>query len=133
MIYEDVFERLEREGVAYVVVGGVALVLHGFDRPTADLDLVVDCAGDGAERATRALAGAGFFPTVPLPLSALTVLRMLDRGGRQVDVFARFLVPFAELLAGSTQVLVGATPVRVASLEHMARVLRLGAQGGEKV
>ena len=128
MLYEDVFEWLEREGVRYVVVGGFALVLRGHDRQTADLDLVVDCAGEGARRATRALTGAGFFPTVPLPLGAVPVLRMLDGAGRRVDVFARFFVPFAELLAGSAQVTVGKTLVRVASAADIDRVNRLAGR-----
>ena len=128
MLYEDVFGWLEREGARYVVVGGVALVLHGYERPTSDLDLVVDCAGDGARRATRALAAAGFFPTVPLGLGEVTVLPMLDGTGRRVDVFARFHVPLAELLAGSARVRVGDRVVRVASLADMARAKRLAGR-----
>jgi len=41
MFYEELFEKLNMSGVDYVVVGGVALVLHGVVRLTADLDLMV--------------------------------------------------------------------------------------------
>ncbi|MFL5541642.1 MAG: nucleotidyltransferase domain-containing protein, partial [Longimicrobiaceae bacterium] len=59
----DVIEALDAAGVRYVVVGGVAMVLRGCERETADLDLVVDAAPEPAERALRALGRAGFTPT----------------------------------------------------------------------
>jgi hypothetical protein len=39
--FEQIFEALGQAGVRYVVVGGVAVVLHGHPRLTADRDLVV--------------------------------------------------------------------------------------------
>ncbi|MBW1973727.1 MAG: hypothetical protein JRI44_12950, partial [Deltaproteobacteria bacterium] len=39
---EEIFEKLNKEGVKYVIVGGVALVLHGVVRLTADLDLMLE-------------------------------------------------------------------------------------------
>lgn len=40
VLYEDLFRRLEQEQVRYVVAGGVAMVLHGVVRFSADLDLI---------------------------------------------------------------------------------------------
>ena len=37
----DVIRGLNSSGVSYVVVGGVAVVLHGRLRTTVDLDLVI--------------------------------------------------------------------------------------------
>lgn len=34
-----VFAALEREGVGYVLIGGVAVNLHGLERATADIDV----------------------------------------------------------------------------------------------
>lgn len=39
MYYEQIFKTLTDAGVDYLVVGGVALVLHGVVRLTIDLDL----------------------------------------------------------------------------------------------
>jgi hypothetical protein len=41
-LFEPIFEALNSVQVRYIVVGGVATVLHGFARLTADLDLIVD-------------------------------------------------------------------------------------------
>src|SRR5215218_249407 len=92
--YCDLFNRLEDDGVRYVVISGVAVVLHGHVRPIADLDIVIDPAPDEAGRALRTLAGTGFVPSIPLPLNLLSVLRMFDRAQREVDVFVRYHIPF---------------------------------------
>ena len=127
MIYGDVFDRLERDNVRYVVVSGIAVVLHGYIRPVADLDIVIDAAPHEAQRAMHVLTLAGFVPSIPLPLSALTVLRMFDPAQREIDVFVRYRIPFDELWASSERVRVGASTsiARVASLEHLLRAKRI--------
>ena len=40
--FRALFTTLEAHGLRYVLVGGLALVLHGVDRLTADIDLAVD-------------------------------------------------------------------------------------------
>lgn len=121
----DVFERLERGQVRYVVIGGVATVLRGHVRPVADLDFAVERTAAEMGRATDELIALGFVPTIPLPLSDLTVLRMFDRARREVNVFFRLYVPFAELWASSQRVRVGGGVARVASLEHLLRAKRI--------
>jgi hypothetical protein len=126
--YSDVFDRLERDCVRYAVISGVAVVLHGHVRPVADLDLVIDPAPDEAERALRALAGRGFVPSIPLPLSMLTVLRMFDHSEREVDVFVRYHIPFDQLWANSQHVRVGGGVARIVSLEHLLRAKRINGR-----
>jgi hypothetical protein len=46
---------LEREQVDYILVGGVALNLHGIIRATEDIDLFVRPAADNVDRLKRAL------------------------------------------------------------------------------
>ena len=127
--YGDVFDRLERDHVRYVVVSGVAVVLHGYVRPIADLDLVICPTPDETRRAMRALNALGFVPSIPLPLSLLTVLRMFDQSQREVDVFVRYRIPFDELWASSERMCVGnGVAPRVASLEHLLRVKRINGR-----
>jgi hypothetical protein len=126
--YSDVIDRLERDQVRYVVVGGVAVVLHGHARPIADLDLVIDPAPDETNRTLRALCGLGFVPSLPLPLSALTVMRMFDRQEREVDVFVRYALPFEELWRDSEHVRLGPNMARIVSWEHLLRVKRINGR-----
>ena len=119
--FSDVFDLLERANVRYVVVSGVAVVLHGYDRPLADLDIVISAQPGEPERAQHALMMGGFVPSIPVPLAMLRVLRMFDQSAREVDVFVRYHFPFDELLADSETMTVGASSIRVASLEHSFR------------
>lgn len=121
----DVFEALERNRVRYVVVSGVAVVLRGHCRPVADLDLVVPAEPLAAGHAVRTLQALGFAPSLPLPIHALTVLRMFDASQREVDVFYRYHVPFEHLWAESELLRVAERPLRVAALEHVVQVKRL--------
>jgi hypothetical protein len=59
-LFEPIIEQLNNNGVRYVVVGGVAVVLHGYARLTADLDLAVDLSTEEARKAidSRGLGGA---------------------------------------------------------------------------
>jgi hypothetical protein len=126
--YCDLFDQLERYDIRYVVVGGVAIVLHGYARPTADLDLVIDPEPVHAQRAMQALMIAGFVPTIFLPISALTVLRLLDRSHREVDLFLRYAVPFDELWQASERVPVNGSTVRISSVEHIIREKKINGR-----
>ncbi len=66
MFYEDVFRKLEEEGVRYVVIGGVALVLYGVVRLTIDLDLFVEMSGPNLKRFLMAMKDLGYKPRMPV-------------------------------------------------------------------
>jgi hypothetical protein len=51
-------ELLNGEGIAYCVCGGVAVCLHGYQRNTTDLDLII--RSDDSDSVRRVLSGAGF-------------------------------------------------------------------------
>ena len=136
MLFEPVFQALDRAGVRYVVVGGVAVVLHGHPRLTADLDLAVDLEPEPAVRAIEVLTGLGLRPAAPVdPMGfADPVIReawVADRGMlvftmrdpddplRQVDLFVQEQIPFEELWSRADLVAVGDVRVRVASIADL--------------
>jgi hypothetical protein len=41
-IFAPLFDALNKANIRYVVVGGLATVLHGYVRLTVDIDLAVD-------------------------------------------------------------------------------------------
>lgn len=123
--YADVFDWLERSNVRYVVVGSIAVVLHGFIRPAADLDIVIAPEPDEVDGAMHALMSAGFVPSVPLPLDTLPMMRMFDHSQREIDVFPRHRVPFDELWTRSVSVRVCDGLVQVMSLEHLLHERRV--------
>ena len=63
-----IVEALNAAGVRYLIVGGLAVVAHGYVRFTADLDLVLDLDGENLARALRAFEGLGYRPRAPVSL-----------------------------------------------------------------
>jgi len=63
---EAIFEALDRAGVRYLIAGGVAVNIHGYQRMTADLDLVVQLERDNIIKAMSALNILGYRPIVPV-------------------------------------------------------------------
>ena len=57
--FQDVFKSLHCRKVKYVVIGGIASVLHGVPRATFDLDILVEATLPNAKRLLDALLEAG--------------------------------------------------------------------------
>ena len=55
----DVFRCLHAHDVRYVVIGGIAAIVHGVPRTTFDVDLLIEATTANAERLLAALAEAG--------------------------------------------------------------------------
>ncbi len=63
---EAVIRALNAEGVRYLVVGGLAVVAHGYVRLTVDVDLVLDMDEGNLRRAVAALSRLGYHPRAPV-------------------------------------------------------------------
>jgi hypothetical protein len=130
------FAILAAARVRFVLVGGLALVLHGLDRLTADVDLVIDLSPESARAAIQALTAAGYRPLAPVDPIALAdpaqrhewqsvrhmqVFSFWDSANTRptVDVLLAPPVPFDDLWASAAVISIGGQEVRVASIEHM--------------
>lgn len=47
---------LNREGARYILIGGFAVIARGLERPTKDIDLLIEPSADNVERIKRALS-----------------------------------------------------------------------------
>ena len=141
-LYQPLFRVLNAAGTRYVVVGGVATVLHGYARLTADVDLVLDLEPEAARRAVRALVAFGLRPRVPVNPEDFADERIRagwirDKGMQvfsffkpddpllSVDVFADHPIDFERLYARSETRTVGSVSVRVASITDLIHLKRL--------
>jgi hypothetical protein len=73
---EKIVRRLEDLGVPFVVVGGMAMFLHGYRRFTEDVDILVNA--DGLRQVHANLEGRGYLP----PFAGSKHLRDADTGVR---------------------------------------------------
>jgi hypothetical protein len=73
----EIAARLDAAGVPYAVAGGMALVAHGYDRTTVDVDVLVTPAG--LDAVLSSLVGLGYRPAFE---GARTQIRDAERGVR---------------------------------------------------
>ena len=133
---EAVLAALNAAGVRYLVVGGVAVVLHGHLRTTADLDLVVQLSPDNALRAVRSLATLGYRPRAPVSAEkfadavtreswlrekGLTVFGLWSERypGLEVDLFVAEPFDFDEAYARAVTVRLESTNATVVALADL--------------
>jgi predicted nucleotidyltransferase len=72
---------LEEQGARYVLIGGFAVILHGGERTTKDIDLLVDADPENVERVKRALSileDNAAAEIEPGDLERYTVVRVAD-------------------------------------------------------
>ena len=67
---ERIIGALNEAGVRYLIVGGLAVVAHGFVRFTADVDLVLDPDRQQLLKAIEALLKLGYRPRAPVDFRA---------------------------------------------------------------
>jgi hypothetical protein len=65
---EAIFRALQEAHARYLVVGGVAVIAHGYVRLTKDLDLVLDLSTESLRQSLRALQSLDYRPVIPVPL-----------------------------------------------------------------
>jgi predicted nucleotidyltransferase len=137
----SVLHEFQERGIRYVLVGGLGVVLHGIDRLTAVIDLVVDLAPEQAAKAIAALLEMGFKSHAPVDPrqfadesvrdrwrleSGMMVLSFWDPENRRptVDLFAQYPMDFQALFNDSIVLSLTNTSVRVASIDHLIAVKR---------
>jgi hypothetical protein len=65
--FDAIAQTLHEAQVPFIVVGGIAVIHHGYGRVTQDVDLVIRMEKEIIGRAFRALAAIGYRPAVPIP------------------------------------------------------------------
>ena len=56
---QDVFRSFQEHDVKYVVIGGIASILHGVPRATFDLDILIEATPENTRQLLAALLDAG--------------------------------------------------------------------------
>ncbi len=66
MDFLDLLKRIEAAKIRHLIVGGIAVNLHGVIRPTKDLDLVVYLERKNLTRFLGLMTRLGYLPKVPV-------------------------------------------------------------------
>ncbi|MBU1214158.1 MAG: hypothetical protein KKF58_02875 [Gammaproteobacteria bacterium] len=132
----DLLKLLTRSEVDFVLVGGLAVALQGYQRVTLDVDVVLAMDEANLQRFIAAAKSAGLRPGIPVPLDTLARPELIDQWHREkgmlafslrtgearaltLDVLVKPVVPFAQLRQDASMVKVGEIEVPVASIAHL--------------
>ncbi len=141
MFYLELFGALGSGGVDYVVVGGLALNLHGVERATMDVDLAIALDEGNLRRAVAVFQALDLRPIAPVRWDEVTAPGQLARWradkhmlvlGLQkasgmaptVDVLTALPVPFADLLRNSVIKELAGLRVPVAGIDDLINLKR---------
>ena len=131
---EALFACLDRHGVQYVLIGGLAAVLHGSPLPTLDADICPSTNPDNLERLAAALdeldarirtpdaIDGVAFPRDAVFLSRIALLNLVTRAG---DVDLAFTpagtAGFPDLSERAIPMIIQGVTVLVAALDDVIR------------
>ena len=105
MFYLDLFRELQKHEVQYVVVGGIAINLHGVERATMDVDLVLAMDEGNLQRFLRVATELELKPSLPVKIESLCNAAQLDEWVRDKHMIAFNLRP-ASKTAPSVDIIV---------------------------
>jgi hypothetical protein len=137
----EILTALTDAGVDFVIGGGVAVVLHGVERMTPDLDLAVSLEPDNLRRFLDVLAVHGLVPRAPIPaetiLDPVRVDRLIEEKNalvftfwsptepyKQIDMFLTRENGFDDLVADAHEVEIAKRRIRVASRRKLIEMKR---------
>ncbi len=136
MFYLDLFTALEEHKVRYVLVGGLAMNLHGVPRMTMDIDLVIALDEKNLKGFIEAANDLQLQPILPIALDDLLdpgkrgfwarnrnmiafALRPLREDGPTVDILIAPPVDIERTLGRAVSRDLGSTRVALACIEDM--------------
>jgi hypothetical protein len=132
---QPLLKALDRHGVDFVLVGGLAGIAHGSSYPTYDLDIAYSREGPNFERLVKALRDIGVSlrgapADLPFQLDAATLANganfTFNTEFGSFDILGDLagIKGYDELRGGSREEEVFGVQVRIASLDHLIAMKR---------
>jgi len=149
MVYEAVFCGLNGAGVRYLIVGAVAVNLHGVPRMTADLDVMIDLAGPNLRSFVDTMVALGYRPRAPVSPADLLDAKARrtwretkgmvtftwihpDRPYEEVDLFLENPIEFAPAYARRVEVAAGTLSLPIACIQDLVALKRLAGRAQDR-
>lgn len=123
MFYLDLFSALDRHHVDYLLIGGLAVSLHGVERSTMDVDITVALTPDNLAHLIETAHDLNLTPVLPVPLESLNNLELLRQWHKERNLEA-FALRTPELAGVTIDVLLF-PPVEFSGMAQRATVFNV--------
>lgn len=138
----DLLQALSSNGVDFVLVGGMAVQLHGYSRMTYDIDLVLSMTDANLTRFIDIAKRFGLAPVIPVSIDSLKNASLIDQWHREkgmlafalrepvvagsvIDVLVRPDVSYERLNTDAVEGRLFGCTVKIASIEHLLEMKRI--------
>lgn len=145
MFYEEIFRELNKRRIDYVVVGGVAVVMHGVVRLTADLDLMVHLEEKNLTKFVEVMNELGYKPKVPVKAESFIDpdnrrtwieeknMRVFSfyhpkKGIMLIDIFINEPVPYNKIREDAVKMKMGNLLIPTVSIEDLIRLKEISGR-----
>lgn len=132
----DLVKLLVQAKVDFVLVGGLAVALQGYQRVTMDVDVALAMDEANLQNFIAAAKFSGLRPIIPVPLESLAQPALIEQWFREkgmlvfslrtsetratvIDVLVKPVVPYAQLRRDASIIKVGELDIPVASIAHL--------------
>lgn len=146
----ELLQSLSEGQVQCVLVGGLAVQLHGFMRSTFDVDLVLAMNDGNLARFIAVAKQYGLVPSIPVPIDSLRnagqieqwhrekgmlafALREPQTGGGVVDILVRPEISFEQLMANAVAGELYGRKVWIASIEDLIAMKRVANRAKDRL
>lgn len=145
--FESIVQALNSAEVRFIVVGGIAVIAHGYGRVTRDVDLVIQLRPDSIANAFKALETLGYQPRVPISAAqfadanlraqwmsekGMKVLNFHSDAHRETPIDLFICEPFdfeEEYRSAFLQESTSGLPLRIVRLESLLRMKTEAGRG----
>lgn len=127
---------LSESGVDFVLVGGLAVTLHGYQRLTMDVDVVLALNNENLDRFIDNAKRENLKPVLPISIDSLRDAALIDQWHRDkgmlafalrgpdmmatvIDVLVRPVVSFEQLKRNAVTKRIGRLAIAVASIDDL--------------
>ena len=132
----DLLATLTSGKIDYVLVGGLAVALHGYQRVTMDVDVVLALDEENIAKFVDCAKSANLKPVLPIPIDSLRDAALIDQWHREkgmlafalrgpdmmataMDVMVRPVVAYDELKRNAVTKRIGPLSIPVASIDDL--------------
>ena len=136
MFYLELFSALEHHKVDYLLIGGLAVSLHGVERSTMDVDITVAMNPANLAALIATAKELKLTPVLPVPLESLSNIELLrdwrsqrhleafalrtpELAGVTIDVLLFPPVDFAGMMTRAVEFEIAGTAIKVVSIEDL--------------
>lgn len=143
--YRLVFKELHKRKIRYLVVGGMAVILHGYDRRTGDLDIMVAMDVGNLKNLISGIRSLGWKPRLPVQLEDFARSEMRKswikdknlkvftvynpkKEAEMVDILVDTTLNFEKAFERRERMTIYDTPISIASIEDLIRLKKTAAR-----